>query len=132
MISRYSPIGRGLLTGNIKSIDDVPDKIKHTPRFEGKAAEINMQLVKQVQQIAKKKGVTTAQLAISWCAAQSKRNGNPEIFPIPGASTVERVEENSKEISFSSEELDEISATLEKCKLVGARYGGFMGEMTEG
>ncbi|KAF6810714.1 pyridoxal reductase [Colletotrichum sojae] len=120
----YSPIGRGLLTGEIKSIDDIPegDFRRMMPRFQPDTFDINMKLVKQVQDLAAKKGATSAQLAISWTVALSKKPGMPEIIPIPGATTAARVNENAKLVELTEEELAEIDATLAKFEVAGGRY----------
>lgn len=120
----YSPIGRGMLTGEIKSPDDIPeaDYRRTLPRFQGKAFETNIQLVSELQNFAKQKGCTPAQLAISWVKHQSKSNGNPEIIPIPGASTEARVKENATDVQLTEAELANIQSILNKCEVVGGRY----------
>ena len=62
----YSPIGRGMLSGQLKSVEDIPEDsfLRHVPRFQPGNFEINLHLVKQVEEMAKKKGCTPAQLAI--------------------------------------------------------------------
>ncbi|KAG6989782.1 pyridoxal reductase [Physcia stellaris] len=104
----YSPIGRGMLTGEFKKLDDVP--------------RTRCYLVEQVEAIAKKKGCTPAQLAINWTRALSRRPGMPTIIPIPGATTVGRVEENSKLIDIEDEEMAQIDAILAKFTPAGERY----------
>ncbi|KAI1142188.1 Aldo/keto reductase [Hypoxylon sp. FL0543] len=120
----YSPIGRGLLTGQIKKIEDIPEDsmLRHFPRFQPGNFEINLQLVSQVEEMAKKKGVTPAQLAINWTRALSRRPGMPTIIPIPGATTAARVQENSTLVELTDQEMAEIDATLAKFKPVGERY----------
>jgi len=119
----YSPIGRGMLTGQIRRVEDVPDGFaRHVPRFQPGNFEINLQLVDQVEKLAKRKGCTTAQLAISWTRNLSRRPGRPTIIPIPGATTAERVSENAKEIDLTDDELDEIDGILAKFEVSGARY----------
>ena len=83
-----------------------------------------MELVQQVKDMATKKGCTSAQLAINWVRALSKRPGMPAIIPIPGATTAARVEENSKLVEISEEEMKEIDETLGKFKTAGDRYPG--------
>lgn len=123
----YSPIGRGMLTGQIKTIDDLPaGLIRHFPRFQPGNFEINLELVKQVEELAQKKGCTPGQLAINWTIALSKRPGMPTIIPIPGATTAERVNENSKLIDFTDEELAQIDETLAKFTPAGNRYPDFV------
>ncbi|WYZ42838.1 hypothetical protein EsH8_VI_000537 [Colletotrichum jinshuiense] len=119
----YSPIGRGMLTGAL-TLENIPegDPRRHMPRFQPECFNINLELVKQVEVLAKKKGVTPAQLAISWTVALSKRPNMPEIIPIPGATTAERVNENAKLVDLSDEEMAEIDATLAKFEVAGGRY----------
>ncbi|KAK3336869.1 NADP-dependent oxidoreductase domain-containing protein [Cercophora scortea] len=120
----YSPVGRGMLTGQFKSYADIPkdSHIIHFPWFTPENFENNIQLVKQVEGLAAKKGCTPAQLAISWTRSLSKRPGMPVIIPIPGATTVDRVNENSQFVEISDEEMDEIDATLAKFVVKGGRY----------
>ncbi|KAL8831109.1 MAG: hypothetical protein Q9191_001058 [Dirinaria sp. TL-2023a] len=122
----YSPIGRGMLTGEFKKFEDIPAGSLLTqfnfPRFQKGNFEINLQLVEKVEAIAKKKGCTSAQLAINWTRALSRRPGMPTIIPIPGATTAARVEENSKLIDITDEELEEIDAILAKFTTAGERY----------
>lgn len=120
----YSPLGRGLATGQIKSLKDIPegDFRHHMPRFQPGAFEINLQLAEQVKTLAEKKGCTPAQLALGWVTSLQRRPGMPVIIPIPGATTKERVEENSVVVELTDEEMAEIDATLAKFEVVGERY----------
>ncbi|RFU78525.1 pyridoxal reductase [Trichoderma arundinaceum] len=120
----YSPIGRGMLTGQIRKFEDLPEDslMRHFPRFQPENFEINMQLVRQVEELAEKKKCTPAQLSINWTRAISKRPGMPIIIPIPGATTVSRVEENSKLIDLTDEEMAQLDATLSKFTTAGDRY----------
>jgi len=119
----YSPIGRGMLTGQIRRVEDVPAGFaRHVPRFQPGNFEINLQLVDQVEKLAKQKGCTTPQLAISWIRNLSRRPGLPTIVPIPGATTAQRVAENSKEIDLTDDEMAEIDAILAKFEVSGERY----------
>lgn len=120
----YSPLGRGLATGQIKSLKDIPegDSRHHMPRFQPGAFEINLQLADQVKALAEKKGCTPAQLALGWVTSLQRRPGMPVIIPIPGATTKERVEENSVVVELTDEEMAEIDATLAKFEVVGERY----------
>ena len=82
----YSPIGRGFLSGQIRSVADLaPDDFRrHSPRFQGESFEQNLRLVDRVREIAEEKGVTATQLALAWVMAQSDRAGRPAVVPIPG------------------------------------------------
>ncbi|KAE8167221.1 NADP-dependent oxidoreductase domain-containing protein [Aspergillus tamarii] len=125
-IIAYSPIGRGMLTGQFKKFDDVPQGSLvlsfNFPRFRRENFEKNVQLVEKVEEIAKKKGCTPAQLAINWTRALSRRPGMPTIIPIPGATTAERVEENSKLIDITDAEMAEIDDILTNFTPAGGRY----------
>lgn len=120
----YSPIGRGMLTGQIKSVDDLPegDFRRRFPRFQPENFAVNLQLVAQVEALAAKKGCTPAQLAIGWVKALGRRPGMPVIIPIPGATTAERVKENTVEVDLTDDEMAEIDATLAKFEVQGGRY----------
>lgn len=115
-----------MLTGQFKKFDDLPkDSLLlslNFPRFQQSNFEKNMQLVEKVEEIAKKKDCTPAQLAINWTRTLSRRPGMPTIIPIPGATTADRVEENSKLIDITDEEMAEIDAILEKFTPAGGRY----------
>ncbi|KAH7330100.1 NADP-dependent oxidoreductase domain-containing protein [Rhexocercosporidium sp. MPI-PUGE-AT-0058] len=120
----YSPMGRGMLTGEIKSPEDIPegDLRKSMPRFLPENFNKNMDLVKALQNIAEQKGCTPAQLALAWIRSISKKDGNPEFIPIPGATTESRVLENSKDVTLSGEELKAIDSILSSFSVVGDRY----------
>ena len=124
--NRYSPIGRGILTGEIRKPEDIPegDFRRNLPRFSQENFNHNLELVSELHKIAKQKGCTPAQLAISWTVQLSKKDGNPEIIPIPGATKEERVVENAKVIEFSNDDLGEIDAILKKFEVKGDRYPG--------
>ncbi|KAK5628254.1 hypothetical protein RRF57_003969 [Xylaria bambusicola] len=93
------------------------------PRFQpGGNFENNIKLVHEVEELAKKKGCTPAQLAISWVRALNGRPGLPTIIPIPGATRAERVRENCKVVELTNEEMNAIDQILNGFKPVGARY----------
>ncbi|KAK0765679.1 hypothetical protein N5P37_001617 [Trichoderma harzianum] len=123
-ITAYSPIGRGMLTGRFKDVSEVQGFgfISKFPRFEKAAFDHNLQLVAQVEALAKEKGCTPAQLAIGWVHSQSNRPGRPTIIPIPGATTAERVKENSKLIKLTEEEAKKIDTLVESFEVAGNRY----------
>jgi pyridoxine 4-dehydrogenase len=121
-------LAHSMLSGHFKSVEDLPANFafKTWPRFQPENFAINLELVKQVEELAAKKGCTPAQLAINWTRNLSKRPGMPVIIPIPGATTVARVQENSKLIDLTLEELDEIDATLAKFEIMGERYPDYV------
>ena len=128
----YSPLSRGALTGQIKSVADVPAHVNHFPRFEKENLEKNLKLVEEVEQLAKRKGVTAPQVAIGWVTAMSGRNGCGLIIPIPGATTVERVNENGTLCVLTDKDMEEIDGVLRKYKVTGERYGGPVAKLSDG
>lgn len=117
----YSPLGRGFLTGQIKSIDDLdPDDWRRTsPRFQGAAFAVNLDLVSKIGAIAAAKGCTPGQLALAWVLAQGD-----EIIPIPGTKKVRYLEENvqAADIILTQEELAAIEQALPAGTAIGDRY----------
>ncbi len=115
-----------MLTGQIKSFDDIPEKDlrRMLPRFQPPNFENNIKLVKKLETLAQKKGCTSAQLALAWVVNLSSKKGMPTIIPIPGATTVERVIENGKasEVELNEEEMAEIDQMLATCEVAGDRY----------
>lgn len=113
-----------MLTGRFKDVSEVQGFgfISKFPRFEKAAFDHNLQLVNQVEALAKEKGCTPAQLAIGWVHSQSNRPGRPTIIPIPGATTAARVEENSKLIKLTEEEAKKIDTIVESFEVAGGRY----------
>ncbi|KAL2133805.1 hypothetical protein VTI74DRAFT_1662 [Chaetomium olivicolor] len=120
----YSPLGRGMLTGQIKSPDDLPegDMRRNYPRFQPDAFEVNLRLVREVEKLAARKGCTPAQVAIGWVVALGRRPGMPKIIPIPGASTPERVRENAVEVELTDEDMAELDRILREFAPAGTRY----------
>lgn len=117
----YSPLSRGLLTGALKSPDDFEegDFRKFMPRFTAENFPKNLKLVDRLSEIAKKKGVTVGQLTLAWLMAQGD-----DIFPIPGTTKIERLEENvgSLKVELSSEEGKEIRQACAAAEVSGSRY----------
>ncbi|KAL8856493.1 MAG: hypothetical protein Q9178_006892 [Gyalolechia marmorata] len=120
----YSPLGRGLLTSQLNTVNDIDkDDIRHhLPRFAPGALEANAKVGLELKRIAEKKGCTAAQVAIAWVRAWSGRDGLAELVPIPGATTPERVEENAVEIILTEEEWKEVEGIRKGAVVVGARY----------
>jgi aryl-alcohol dehydrogenase-like predicted oxidoreductase len=117
----YSPLGRGFLTGQIKSVDDFAedDFRRHSPRFQGENFEKNLELVKKIEEMAKNKNITASQFALAWVLAQ----GN-DIVPIPGTKRVKYLEENAgaTNVTLSADELAEINSIAPKGATAGDRY----------
>ena len=104
----YSPLGHGFLTGQIRTVDDIPDDDwrKDNPRFIGKNFQHNLGIVAEVQAIAAEAGATPAQIALAWLLAQGD-----DIAPIPGTRRIARVEENTAAhgIVLSDDQLDRLN-----------------------
>ncbi len=123
----YSPLGRGFLTGHIKSFDDFSenDFRRNTPRFQGENFKKNLALVTKVEELARQKNCTPSQLAIAWVLAQGDN-----IFPIPGTKRIKYLEENAEalNISLNKDELNAIDALFPKDAVAGQRYPAQMME----
>jgi aryl-alcohol dehydrogenase-like predicted oxidoreductase len=117
----YSPLGRGFLTGQIKSPADFADDDfrKNHPRFQGENFEKNIALVREVEALAKEKGCTTAQLALAWVLAQGD-----DVVPIPGTRRVKYLDENigALSVKLTSEDLKRLDAILPPGAAAGPRY----------
>jgi aryl-alcohol dehydrogenase-like predicted oxidoreductase len=118
----YSPLGRGVLTGTIRSQAELPeDDFRRTmyPRLQGEAMAENLKLIDKLGWIAERKGVTTSQLALAWVLAQGK-----DIVPIPGTKRRKYLEENTAaaEIVLSAGELVEIEEAVPRQAVAGERY----------
>jgi len=121
----YSPLGRGFLSGQITSIDDLaPDDFRRSsPRFQGENFAKNLELVERVRQIADGKGVTPSQLALAWVLAQG-----PDVVPIPGTKRRTYLAENiaALHIDLTAEELGRIDAAAPAGAALGDRYPAAM------
>jgi aryl-alcohol dehydrogenase-like predicted oxidoreductase len=117
----YSPIGRGFLSGQVRSIDDLaPDDIRRNhPRFQGENFAKNLELVDQVRAIADRKGVTASQLALAWVLSVGD-----DVVAIPGTRRVRYLEENAAaaDITLTPEELAALDAAAPAGATAGDRY----------
>jgi aryl-alcohol dehydrogenase-like predicted oxidoreductase len=117
----YSPLGRGFLTGQIKSPSDFADDDfrKNHPRFQGENFEKNIQLVREVETMAIDKGCSTAQLALAWVLAKGE-----DVVPIPGTKHRRYLDENigALDVNLSSEELQRLDEILPPGAAAGERY----------
>jgi len=122
----YSPMGRGFLSGRIRSLDDLEenDFRRHNPRFQGENFARNLELVDRVREIADEKGVTAGQLALAWVMAQSERDGNPVVVPIPGTKRVAYLEENAAaaDIELTADDLRRLDEAAPVGSAAGDRY----------
>ncbi len=117
----YSPLGRGFLSGEIRSPEDLePDDFRRNhPRFQGDALAQNLALVDRVREIAQRKGVAASQLALAWVLAQGE-----DVVPIPGTKRVRWLEENvgALDVRLDAEDLRRLDEAAPVGAAVGARY----------
>jgi aryl-alcohol dehydrogenase-like predicted oxidoreductase len=115
----YSPLGRGFLSGEIKSLDDLePDDFRrHSPRFQGENFDKNLELVERITELAAAKDVTPSQLALAWVLHRGE-----DIVPIPGTKRRKYLEENvaAVDVELTEEEIEQIAAALPE--VAGPRY----------
>ena len=121
----YSPLGRGFLTGQLKSPDDfaLDDYRRNSPRFQGDNFSKNLEVVARITAIAERKGVTPGQLALAWVLAQGD-----DIVPIPGTKRRTYLEENvaATKVAITAAELAEIADILPRGVASGERYPASM------
>lgn len=117
----YSPLGRGFLTGQFKKFEDLPadDFRRFMPRFQGENFQKNIDLVAQVEQLAREKHCTPAQLALAWVLAQGE-----DMVPIPGTKRRKYLEQNlaAIDIKLTREDLARIDQVAPKGVAAGERY----------
>ncbi len=117
----YSPLGRGFLTGQIKSFENLADDDyrRQSPRFQGGNFQRNLDLVRRVEEIARRKRCTAAQLALAWVLAQGE-----DIVPIPGTKHRKYLAENAGalDVTLSNEDLAQLEEAAPKNAAAGLRY----------
>lgn len=117
----YSPLGRGFLTGKIQSLNDLApnDWRRRNPRFEEENLRRNLDLAKRVENLAKEKKCTPAQLALAWLLAQGE-----DIIPIPGTKRQKYLDENiaALSIQLSADDLNRIAKVAPQGVAAGQRY----------
>ncbi|KAJ5158859.1 uncharacterized protein N7500_008510 [Penicillium coprophilum] len=121
----YSPLGRGVLTGAVTSLADIPqdDIRRHMSRFQEEHFQHNLKLINEVNDLATRKDVAPAQIALAWIRTLSERPGMPTIIPIPGGTTKDKVVQNMGGAqTLTDAEMAEIDAILVEHTVSGARY----------
>ena len=117
----YSPLGRGFLTGRFRRVEDLPadDWRRNNPRFQGENFQRNLDLVRSIEEMARAKSCTPAQLALAWLLSRGK-----DIVPIPGTKQRARLEENARalDVRLTPEELKRIDAVAPIGAAAGDRY----------
>jgi len=116
----YSPLGRGFLTGQFKSIDDLPadDLRRNMPRFQGENFRKNLELVKKIEELAAAKGCTPSRLALAWVLDQGD-----DVVPIPGTKRAKYLDENlgAVNVRLTADDLAQIDAILPAGVAAGSR-----------
>ncbi len=127
----YSPLGRGFLTGQFRTFDDLPadDYRRLTPRFQGENFQKNLDLVRRVEEIAGEKGCTASQLALAWVLAQGDG-----VVPIPGTKRRKYLEQNAAavEVKLTKADLRRIEEVVPKAAVSGERYPEHMMKIVNG
>jgi aryl-alcohol dehydrogenase-like predicted oxidoreductase len=117
----YSPLGRGFLSGRIRSTEDLAedDFRKFHPRFQGENFQRNLDLVAQVDELAAEKGVTPGQLALAWVLARGD-----DVVPIPGTTRAAHLEENvgALDVELTQDDLDRLERAFPAGATAGDRY----------
>jgi aryl-alcohol dehydrogenase-like predicted oxidoreductase len=127
----YSPLGRGFLTGQFKTFEDLAadDYRRNSPRFQGENFQKNLDLVRRVEEIAKEKGCKPSQQALAWVLAQGE-----DIVPIPGTKRRKYLEENvgALDVQLTAEDLRQIEEVFPRDATAGARYPEHMMHLVNG
>jgi aryl-alcohol dehydrogenase-like predicted oxidoreductase len=122
----YSPLGRGFLTGLIKTFDDFAqdDFRRYLPRFQGENFHKNLVLVDYIRELAEQKGCKPSQLALAWLLSRGE-----DVIPIPGTKRIPYLEENigAVDIQLTCEDLKRIDEIAPKGAAIGDRYGNMAG-----
>jgi aryl-alcohol dehydrogenase-like predicted oxidoreductase len=117
----YSPLGRGLLTGTVRKIDDIAphDQRRKQPRFRAGNFERNLELIRPLEQIAAKRGVKPAQVALAWLLSRGE-----DVFPIPGTKQQKWLEQNvaAVDLALDQSEIDTLSCAFKPGARAGERY----------
>ncbi len=117
----YSPLGRGFLTGQFRKFEDLPadDYRRNSPRFQGANFQKNLDILKEIDALARAKGCTTGQLALAWVLAQGD-----DIVAIPGTKRLKYLEENlgALRVSITAAERQQLAAAIAPGAVAGARY----------
>ncbi|KAG8676882.1 hypothetical protein FPOAC2_02996 [Fusarium poae] len=124
----YSPLGRGILTGRFRSVDDFEedDTRRRLTRFQGDNFKKNLEIADKFEEMAKSKGYTSSQMALAWLLEQS-----PNVFVIPGTKKIKYLEENvgAAKVTLSKEEDQELRRLVEDAEVAGGRdafFGNYM------
>lgn len=126
----YSPLGRGFLAGRIRKLEDLAanDWRRNNPRFQGENFAKNVAVADRVQELAREKGCTPAQLALAWLL------NRPDVIPIPGTSSEARLVENAHaaDVHLSASEIVRVEQAVPRGAVAGQRYDPAMQKLVNG
>jgi aryl-alcohol dehydrogenase-like predicted oxidoreductase len=127
----YSPLGRGFLGRRFRSRNDLAadDWRRNNPRFQGENFERNLALAERISEVAERRGCTPAQLALAWLLDR-----NENVIPIPGTTSLQRLEENARaaDIHLSDDDLEQIEDASPRGSAAGTRYDATMMGLVNG
>jgi aryl-alcohol dehydrogenase-like predicted oxidoreductase len=127
----YSPLGRGFLGGRFRSVGDLApnDWRRGNPRFQGEQFAKNLSIADRLREVAEEKHCTPAQLALAWLLRR-----HPDVIPIPGTSSIARLEENIRaaDVLLNEQDLNRIAHALPKGSAAGERYAPAMMKVVNG
>ena len=129
----HTPLGAGMLTGQITKIEDMPANDHHRffPRFQDENFKKNLDLVQELKKLAESKGCTPPQLALSWIKSHNGQPRMPFTLPVAGARSEARVEENCEDVELTEKDLKEISNILDSFPVAGDRYPAAAAKLAE-
>lgn len=114
-ILAYSPLGSGVLIGKVKSLSDLPEGDVRRFLTDDEKLQATKTFVQRITEVAEKRGLTPAQLSLTWIRTLSSQDDMPTIIPIPGSTNVSRVIENTELLPLlTAEDMAEIEAVLNK------------------
>ena len=132
-IVAYSPLGKGILTGNVMNPADIPENLRLLDKLQGDNLEQNLRLVQALHKLSEEyPPYNLPQLAMSWVRSLSCRNRLPVIIPIFGSSREQNIRANAIDVGLTEDDLKRLEAILEKNKVVGNRSYGAQMKYIEG
>jgi pyridoxine 4-dehydrogenase len=131
-IVAYAPLSRGALTGDFATKNsDLPEFRRAYPKFQDEVLQSNLRLSQEVEKVAKRKGCTSAQVALGWIVGLNGWNGFGLLIPIPGAEKKEWVQQNSQHVTLTKEEMQQLEVILKEKRTSGDRYWAAFAEYCE-
>ena len=129
----HSPLSHGFLGGLIRKFEDIPEgsMLRILPRYQPEVFDENLKLVDEIHTLARAKGATVAQIAINWSRTIGLKRSGLVVIPLPGATSVPRVEENMKIVELSDADMKDVQKILDRLPVQGARYPAHLAQMSD-